>query len=399
MLVQFMMKNFMSFKEEAVLDMSAIRAYKEHSCNLISYENTEEQFLRVAAIYGANAGGKTNLCRGISCFQEIILKSLNNSARNGDSVIQKYYMPFQFEQSEEPAEFQIVFLTGGYEFKYGFEYHEKGILSEWLYRKNLKTNRNTVVFERSPDEIIFGAAVRKECGHYRHQIPGETLALTFFNRIILKTKLFRQVFDAILDIHVDKDKYFENYNIIESELPQIIDHEAEKAKLVGFLNAIDAGITDIIYEKDADRISFFTEHKGRNGDDYWLGLGYESDGTLKSIVIYICARAVILQDRILVIDELNAKLHPLLLKFIIDLFYEEGSKAQLIYTTHDTTLLDKKFFRRDQVWFVQKDEYGCSQLAALSDYKVRSDSSFEKDYLAGVYGGIPMLKEFSMKGE
>ncbi len=165
------------------------------------------------------------------------------------------------------------------------------------------------------------------------------------------------------------------------------------------MNAIDAGITDIIYEKDADRISFFTEHKGRNGDDYWLGLGYESDGTLKSIVIYICARAVILQDRILVIDELNAKLHPLLLKFIIDLFYEEGSKAQLIYTTHDTTLLDKKFFRRDQVWFVQKDEYGCSQLAALSDYKVRSDSSFEKDYLAGVYGGIPMLKEFSMKGE
>lgn len=97
------------------------------------------------------------------------------------------------------------------------------------------------------------------------------------------------------------------------------------------------------------------------------------------------------------VDELNVKLHPLLLKFIIDLFYEQSSTAQLIYTTHDTTLMDKKFFRRDQIWFVQKDEYGYSELSCLSDFKVRSDSSFEKDYLAGVYGGIPFLKDFEMK--
>ena len=85
------------------------------------------------------------------------------------------------------------------------------------------------------------------------------------------------------------------------------------------------------------------------------------------------------------------------MKFIVDLFYDSTSKAQLIYTTHDTTLMDKKFFRRDQIWFVEKDEFGESRLFALSDYKVRSDASFEKDYLAGVYGGIPMLREFSMK--
>ena len=85
------------------------------------------------------------------------------------------------------------------------------------------------------------------------------------------------------------------------------------------------------------------------------------------------------------------------MKFIVDLFYDSASKSQLIYTTHDTTLMDKKFFRRDQIWFVEKDEFGESRLFALSDYKVRSDASFEKDYLAGVYGGIPMLREFSMK--
>ena len=114
-------------------------------------------------------------------------------------------------------------------------------------------------------------------------------------------------------------------------------------------------------------------------------------------MLFIHAAFIVSFDGMLFIDELNTKLHPLLLKFIVDLFYDNDSKAQLIYTTHDTTLMDKKFFRRDQIWFVEKDEFGESKLFALSDYKVRSDASFEKDYLAGVYGGIPMLKEFSMK--
>ena len=103
-------------------------------------------------------------------------------------------------------------------------------------------------------------------------------------------------------------------------------------------------------------------------------------------------------NKCMFVDELSIKLHPLLLKFIIDLFYEKESASQLIYTTHDTTLMDKKFFRRDQIWFVQKDEFGYSELFALSDFKVRSDASFEKDYLAGVYGGIPLLKEFEIGG-
>ena len=128
-----------------------------------------------------------------------------------------------------------------------------------------------------------------------------------------------------------------------------------------------------------------------------MGLFTESSGTLKCIVLFIHAWFCVSFDGVLVIDELNTKLHPLLLKFIVDLFYDSASRAQLIYTTHDTTLMDKKFFRRDQIWFVEKDEFGESRLFALSDYKVRSDASFEKDYLAGVYGGIPMLREFSMK--
>ena len=138
-------------------------------------------------------------------------------------------------------------------------------------------------------------------------------------------------------------------------------------------------------------------HKGKDNNNYPLSLFYESEGTNKSIMLFIYARTAVLNNKSIFVDELNVKLHPLLLKFIVDLFYDENSSAQLLYTTHDTTLMDKRFFRRDQIWFVQKDEYGYSELAALSDYKVRSDASFEKDYLAGVYGGIPKLTDFELK--
>ena len=140
-----------------------------------------------------------------------------------------------------------------------------------------------------------------------------------------------------------------------------------------------------------------TYHTGKDGEEYPLTLYCESEGTIKSIMLFIYAQTAILNNRSIFVDELNVKLHPLLLKFIIDLFYDENAMAQLIYTTHDTTLMDKKFFRRDQIWFVQKDEFGYSELSSLSDFKVRSDASFEKDYLAGVYGGIPLLREFAME--
>lgn len=167
--------------------------------------------------------------------------------------------------------------------------------------------------------------------------------------------------------------------------------------MLAFLKAIDTGITDIGYAENENQIYFDTIHVGKDGHEYSLNLYNESEGTIKSIILYIYVRTAIENDGSLFVDELNVKLHPLLLKFIIDLFYQYKSKAQLIYTTHDTTLMDKKFFRRDQIWFVQKDEFGYSELVALSDFKVRSDASFEKDYLAGVYGGIPFLNDFEMK--
>lgn len=393
MLVQFMVKNVLSFRNETVLDMRAIHAYKEHKGNLIDV-GTKEKYLRVAAIYGANASGKSNLYLAMQYFQSIILESFNNVGNGKEKAIEEYYIPFLFEDHKENSEFEIVEILDEFEYQYGFEYNADEIAAEWLYRKNLNTNRVVTIFERTTVQVEFGASVRKECDVYKNQLPPETLALSFFNKLKLKTDIFNIVYSGILNLPPTSVDFYENTDVLKTLLPQVIDQE--KAKLLNFLSAIDTGIQDINYDKSDKEIHFFTFHKGKDGNDYLLNLFSESEGTLKSIMLFICTRAAIRNDGLMFVDELNIKLHPLLLKFIIDLFYEEQSKAQLIYTTHDTTFMDKKFFRRDQIWFVQKDEYGYSELFALSDFKVRSDASFEKDYLAGVYGGIPLMKEFGM---
>ena len=394
MLVQFMVKNVLSFREETVLDMTAINAYKEHESNLINMD-LKERFLRVAAIYGANASGKSNLYTAMLYFQKIILQSMNNVAEDSVNAIEKYYQPFLFEEQKSNSEFQIIEIVGGYEYKYGFEYNEECVVTEWLYRKNLKNNRTVTVFERAYDKVEFGASVSKHCDLYQDQIPTETLVLSFLKKLKLKTTIFSDVYDAIMDIFVVPIDFCEDFRLLEALLPSVIDRKKED--LVRFLSAIDTGIKDIGYNDSEKDIYFYTIHKGKDGKNYPLNLLFESEGTIKSIMLFIYVQNALQNNKALFVDELNIKLHPLLLKFIIDLFYNEKSKAQLIYTTHDTTLMDKRFFRRDQIWFVQKDEYGYSELSALSDFKVRSDASFEKDYLAGVYGGIPKLANLELK--
>lgn len=399
MLVQFMLKNVLSFKNETVLDMTAINAYKEHEYNLI--EHGAEKFLKVAAIYGANASGKSNLHQAMTFFQRIVVESFNNTADNvGDNrltALERYYVPFSFEPNQHNSEFQIIFIDGIFEYRYGFEYNDKCIVAEWLYRKNHETNRTVSVFERTSKDISFGATVRKECEKYKKQIPKETLALSFFNKLSLKTDLFKIVYEGALATLVLSSDFCENITILKDMLPTIIEENNQKNELIKFLSSIDTGIKDITYDDNEKEIRFYTSHLGKDGNTYPLNLYAESEGTIKSIVIYIFVKMAIKNNKSLFIDELNTKLHPLLLKFIIDLFYVPNSTSQLLYTTHDTTLMDKKFFRRDQIWFVQKDAFGYSELTALSDFKVRSDASFEKDYLAGVYGGIPLINEFSMK--
>ncbi len=394
MIIQFSMKNIRSFKDEAILDMSSIPAYKEHVYNLMEVPSGDK-LLRVAAIYGANASGKSNLYLGMRIFQDIVVQSMNAVGNAENKILEQCYQPFAFESDSSNSEFQIVLSDDEAEYTYGFEFNSRQIVSEWLYKKDYSVNRVSTILERDHQSIMIGASIRRECDKYKEQIPEESLALTFFSRLALKTPVFRKVFEMIFKMMVSDTSFYEHKDVMEKYLPKAI--VENKEGVLNFLAAIDTGIKDIFYETIDKRKVFYTSHVGKDGKKYSINLYNESSGTLKSIIVYIIAQFVIDENGVMVVDELSAKLHPLLLKFIVDLFYNEKSKAQLIYTTHDTTLMDKKFSRRDQILFVQKDDYGYSTLSTLSDFKVRSDASFEKDYLAGVYGGIPMLKDFSMK--
>lgn len=406
MLVQFKVKNYLSFKDEAVLDLSAINSYKEHEYNLIDID-IKEKFLKVAAIYGANASGKSNLFYAFRCFQNIIRESSNNidaklelnqfseKQSKNDSILNKEFNPFKFCEAKENTEFEIIFLFEKFEYRYGFEYNNERIIAEWLNKKNISTNRVTTIFERDCDQINFGHSVRNSCDRYAEHVADDVLVLSFLNKLKLQTDVFATVYDGIMDTLVLSTDIYENRRFIKYWLETIM--RSDKDNLLKFLSAVDTGIKEITSSNIDDEVEYFTHHIGEDGTMYELDLFNESAGTLKIMAVYISSFVCIEIGTSLFIDELNAKLHPFLLKFIIDLFHDEKNKAaQLIYTTHDTTLLDKKFFRRDQIWFVEKNEFGYSKLVALSDFKIRSDSSFEKDYLSGVYGGIPYIKEMDL---
>lgn len=400
MLVQFRFKNFGPFKDEVVFDMRAIKAYKEHPYNLF-VENDKHSFLKVAAIYGANASGKSNFVEAYASFLKLVRQSFAQKDKDRESILTRTYDPFLFDDDSavDNTEFEAIYHSDGNEYRYGFIYNAKCIEYEWLYRKSLASGRLSRIVERVQSNISLGASVKKSCEKYISSIAEDVLALSFFSSLKLRNHVFKDTLSCILDIFplrltCDMDtEYFLNF-YFENDFD-----DTEKLQLLSFLDAIDVGIKDVQVDKNSNNISVFTYHRGKNGKLYKIPIEIESDGTKKAIVIYSLVKIAVLHDQGLIVDELSNQLHPLLFKYIVDLFYKEETSGQLIYTTHDTTLLDRRYMRRDQIWFTEKNADGESTLYSLSDFKVRNDQSLEKEYLGGVYGGIPILKDFSILEE
>lgn len=401
MLVMFRLKNYGSFKDEAVLDMRAIKSYKEHPYNLIT-DCDDCSLLKVMAIYGANASGKSNFVDAYHSFLSIVRNSFKkNDKEESGSVLEEHYYPFFFDNTSNEAdtEFEAVYHYNGSEYRYGYVYNSVRIEYEWLYRKSLSTNRQSKIFERDSERIDLGSSVKKACDKYLADIDADVLALSFFSSLKLRTHIFKETVYCVADIlPVSLSCPHQADYMLERYFDKDFDEE-EKPKLLSFLSAIDVGIKDITVEKNKNSNTVYTYHMGKDKELYRFPLDIESDGTKRAIAIYSFVRIAVLYGKGLIIDEFNNQLHPLLQKYIIDLFYEESKCGQLIYTTHDTSLMDKQFMRRDQIWFTSKNDFGETSLYSLAEFKIRNDKSFEKDYLGGIYGGIPILKDFSFKGE
>ncbi len=392
MLVQFRFKNYASFREEVCFDMRAVKAYKEHPYNLCSITPNED-LLKVAAIYGANASGKSNFAKAYLDFCSLVRNSFSN-AEDKRTVLSKYYNAFLLSPNSQDTdtEFSGVYVKDNYQYEYGFVYNANEIVYEWLYRKSLKGKRKAIIFERYKQNINLGSTVEESCGKYKDEIEKDVLALSFFNLLKLKTDTFKVVYQIVTGAFIFLPLSQTEINKHVEFLLEITGEQG-RSDILKFFDTIDIRITDIAVEKSKEgtKVRFF--HPGADGKLYSLPLDLESDGTRKIIVMYMYAKAAISLGSIMLVDELNMQLHPLLARYIVNMFHASEGRGQLIYTTHDTTLLDKSYFRRDQIWFVEKSEHCESTMYSLADYSIRKDASYEKEYLGGAYGGIPILKD------
>ena len=407
MLVTFSFKNFGPFRDEACLDLRAVPAYKEHGYNL-AQSSMGENLLKVVALYGANAAGKSQLIEAYRCFSGIVANSFSQSIRLGSEAssvarqsgrfiaLRLYYKPFRFssESTSAPTEFEATYDVEGGELRYGFMYDREKVISEWLYFVKDSTKRQTVVLERDGSEIEFGASVRGECEKYASNISQDTLVLSFLDSMNLKTPYFRLASSCVGGVMTLPSLSSGSVSEMLVNISDNLMSDQFHKGLIRFLRGIDTCIEDVTVRKSGDRTAVYTHHKDAEGNDYEVPIYIESEGTRKAIALYYFLSIALDASGAVMVDELSSALHPLLTRALVTQFYREGTRGQIIFTTHDTSLLDRRYLRRDQVWFVDKGESGESELYSLSDFKLRSDANFTKGYLSGMFGAIPNLREF-----
>ena len=406
MLIRFSFKNFKSFKNENCLDMEAT-SLKEHEYNVAKLDNGE--YLKVSAIYGANASGKTNVLQAFDYMKKRILVS-DDSKKNSPIDEENIY---SFMINNDPIALEVEILAKNNKiYKYGFEVLKDTIISEWLFEK--RVNKFYAIFERENNNVSMKP--NKISGVVN--IDERTLFLNIYSKIDRNNKDFSNVYDWFVNsMYLDLgNPNFERFINNRVSL-KILSDENYKKELLKFIKTIDSGIEGIKTTPDSLEavksnngiIDIEVLHRGENGELKALPFYLESNGTRKMFYLFDFFMDALKNGMVLFVDELDAKLHPLLTRYIINLFHNSQTNignGQLIYSTHDTVNLNKETFRRDEIWFAEKDKDGISEIYALSDYileddknagkKVRNDATYNKDYLTGRYGAIPVLEEFDI---
>lgn len=447
MLVDFSLRNFLSFKDEISFSMLAAKSVKEHDsldtegpCNVISVPNPESKLLKVAAIYGANGSGKSNLLSAMSFFRYMILDSFKNDTIL--NTVKDYSYQFNIESQKEPSSFEMIFIVGENRFRYGFEIYNASIESEWLFVKPVGTSRESYCFKREKQSILVNTKSFKGAGGISSKTRNNALFLSTCAQFNVEISMlikdwFRDRFNILSGL---------DDNTIHYTARQYINDPDMRNRIVEFIKLIDLGITNItLEESEAEyvpesvsqfvnaisktqseskpeitgirKIDIFSEHnryeKGILKDSVQTSFGIESLGTKKIFALLGPWFDTILNGGVLLIDEFGASFHTKLSIELIKIFQSSlNNGAQLIITTHDTNLLRGELLRRDQVWFAEKNEFGESDLYSLVEYKinqansVRNDATFNKDYLLGKYGAIPyfgniqqFLADFSGNGK
>ena len=414
MLIQFNFKNYKSYLNETSLDLTAT-SISEFKSNLINYKR-KEKYLKAISIYGANASGKSNVLSAFNQMKVWVLESFLRSESNKTIPLKR----FQFSEAGKNGTslFEVFFSIGDKEYQYGFDLDGSKINSEWLYKRNFKfKSKYELVFEREEQRFNLKDNLKSK-KEILKSMNEKTLLVTFLSRLKNQDAInILEWFETTKVVNFG-DTTFEF--LISRSLPKVNFQDREEYnRFIDFLTAFDLGIHGIRVEKidegdsegdnseRAGRYKVFTQH--RNVDTQKMeeiSLVDESSGTVKMISLYFYINEALKNGRTLFVDEMDAKLHPLLTRYIINLFQNEKTNqkdAQLIFTTHDSSTLSRELFRRDQIWFVDKNDRGVSELYSLVEYKVnntkiRKDATYNKDYLGGRYGALPNFGDI-MVGE
>jgi uncharacterized protein len=415
MLIMFRVKNFTSFHNEVILDMRAT-SYKEHPTHIIPFRDF--RLLKTVAIYGANASGKSNLISALYSFKHYMFnhlfeeKSENSQIKDSDEkrgaiAIESFLLS---DPVDNCIEFEIIFEHNSILYQYGFSFEKSKILTEWLYIDN------ALVFDRKDTlDIEYGGkykALLKDYKKYRE----DRLYLSVLD--YFATDKVKELIDNFKDFFQSKlNIYFEIF--FESSIKgtmstvgfsnRLVENEDFRKKVAEYIKHIDTGIIDLIIENEVKTINRSGEKKempviktlhsvyNMNGDNVktrLFDLHQESTGTLRFFSFIQNVLILLENGGVFIIDELSARLHPLLTKFILDIFQSEinNKNAQLIFTTHDTSILNKEQLRRDEILFIEKNVKGESALFSLADLKtIRQDATYNKDYFNGKYGAIPII--------
>ncbi len=432
MLIEFSVGNYRSFKEVVTLSMVATKLTSRNKLldehHVFTAPDDKTRLLTSAVIYGANASGKSNLIRAFTVMRQMVLDSAHKLT-DGERIAVE---PFRLALStrEQPSVFEIIFCHTTAIYRYGFAATPERIVQEWLYHTPHGKSREARLFERTADAPdtplqlargVFKEGRRAFASTRPNALYLSVLADTFNDPTALQiTRWFRRNVQTISGLR-DGSKPL-SLECLEAG------HE-HRAAVLAFFQQLDLAITDIHIKTEA--IDFDALAKGiripmarslimksLREDPNWQRVEvktvhqvyddagqpiatelfdldqHESDGTQKLFALAAPIVVALQQGLLLVIDEFDARLHPLMTRALMQLFNDPRTNphhAQLIFTTHDTTLLDPDLLRRDQIWFMEKNEVQATLLVALAEFKVRNDAPFARDYLTGGYGAVPYI--------
>ena len=399
MLCQFTVKNYKSIRDEITFDMQAA-AISEHD-NKVIKDIDGELFLPISAIYGPNGGGKSNVLEALHTLDSKVLRPLCATCDKVDCDYKARKIPvepfaFSEQTKDEPTEFELFFRTEKAEYRYILHVKGDEVVYESLDRVKMDTGRRSALFRRDTDSTelkgIFGRLKISED-------ISATLPLISYLGITYKKN---EVVSDVLKWFEDAIDFLNYGNPYQELRTAIAKSEDIKHLVLNMIKEMDLDIEDFrIEEKDNDRIEVFTKHTV-DGYSAEITLSEESSGTRKLFGLLPFIAKSLIYGTTLVIDELDAKIHPVLLQYVIKLFTDMSINkkgGQLIFTSHDLSTMNNEVFRRDEIWFVAKGRGQNSGLYSLVEFKndkgesVRKDAKYDKQYLEGKYGADPYLKK------